>query len=102
MPVVRIRRARPREPDVKLGETEAPRGKSVFFIDPVRMQSRWLEGLTHATDRYLRSRWFSGGMLLGFAVLRGAHSLHTTAAQLLGRGNALDEHPQGSGAARRT
>lgn len=87
---------------MKLGETEDQQGRSPFFIDPGRMRRRWLEGLTHVTDRYLRSRWFSGAMRVGFAALRGAHSLQTSAAQLLGRGNVLDENPQGSGATRRT
>ena len=102
MRTARIRKARAREPDVNSGELEQPSGKSPFFIDPARMRSRWLAGLTRASDRYLRSRWFSGAMRLGFAVLRGAHSLQTGAAQLIGRGHALDENSPGSGAARRT
>ena len=86
-----------------VGEPEDQRGEGPFFIDPRRMRSRWLEGLTRASDRYLRSGWFSGAMRLGFAALRGAHSLQTSsAALLLGRERALDENPTGSGAARRT
>jgi len=89
---------------VKVGETENQRGRGPFFADPRRLRRRWLEGLTLASDCYLRSRWFSGVMRLGFAALRSAHSLQTSsaAALLLGRGQALDENPPRSGAARRT
>jgi hypothetical protein len=88
---------------VKIGKSDDQPRKGPSFVDPLRLRSRCLEGLTRATDRYLRSRWFSGTMRLGFAALRGAHSLRTsTSALLLGRGHALDENPSGSGAARRT
>jgi hypothetical protein len=87
---------------VKVSEAEDQQGRSPFLIDPGQLRSRWLAGLTRASDHYLRSRWFSGAMRLGFAALRGTHCLHTSAALLLGRGHRLDENPTGSGAARRT
>ena len=88
---------------MKAGEPEDQRGQGPFFIDPRRMRRRWLEGLSRASDRYLRSAWFSGAMRLGFAALRGAHSLQSrSAALLLGREHALDENPTASGAARRS
>jgi hypothetical protein len=88
---------------VKAGESEDQQGNSPFFVDPRLLRSRWLDGLTRATDRYLRSRWFSSSMHLAFGALRGVHSLQSSmSALLLGRGDTRDENPPGSGAARRT